>query len=201
MGKLSYIYGTMNSAKTTAALTSEHCYRENGRKTIILKPNTDIRDGKYGHLEFGPIKSRLIRTGPKALYLEPTKFSDAADFIKGKDIVFVDEVQFLSKKDVWWLSDIVDGSVTGKSVPVVCYGLKTDAEGNLFEGSEAMLAVADELEERRSVCSFCGKRATMHIRTSGEVGLVGAEGCEGNGITYKSVCRSCFKKYQKGLLK
>ena len=79
-------------------------------------------------------------------------------------------------------------------MPVLAYGLKTTAEGDLFEGSARLLALADEIEIMISVCSFCGRRASHHVRISGGERLAGNAGVEGNGVTYKACCRKCFKK-------
>lgn len=189
----------MDAAKTSLLLMSQHAYEDKGRKTFILKPCTDVRglDKPIEHMHFGPIVSRLIKGDTQALYLEPGHWRDAEDLIKDAWAVYVDEVQFCSTEDIWWLSDLVDN----KNIPVMAYGLKTTSDGKLFEGSAALLAIADEMEERRSVCSFCGKRANMHVCTSGQGGAIGSAGCEGNGVTYKSVCRRCFKKFQNGEIK
>ena len=86
----------------------------------------------------------------------------------------------------WWVDEY--------NVPVLAYGLKTTAEGDLFDGSARLLALADEIEIMISVCSFCGRRASHHVRISGGERLAGNAGVEGNGVTYKACCRKCFKK-------
>lgn len=190
MSSLTFVYGCMNAAKTSILLMSHHACKETNKKPIILKPTIDIRDGRFHHLEFGKIKSRLIDSGTKALYLEPGRFYESEMLVEDKDIVFVDEAQFLTKEDVWFLSDVVDNL----KKEVIVYGLKTNAEGELFEGSSALLAMADELEECRGICK-CGRRATHHIRLSGGAGLIGEAGVESEDVKYESVCRRCFKEF------
>lgn len=192
MAKLSFIYGPMNSSKSMRSIGLRHSYFEKGKKAIIVKPTTDTRCGKYKHLEEGITTSRAILQGAPALFCDPDRF-DELD-IKGMnlDALIVDEAQFLSKKDVWTLSKVVDTL----NIPVIAFGLKTTAEGDLFEGSAALLAMADELEEARGICK-CGKRATHHVRVSGGKYLVGNAGCESEDVKYESVCRRCFMKFMK----
>ena len=205
MSKLSFIYGPMNCGKSSRLLMTAHTYESSGKKPLIIKPTTDTRDGVFTHGSWGVIKSRFIKEGPRALYLAPGKWRDLTDIlpsISSFDAFLVDEVQFLQEDDIWFLSDIVDGVCPTKQNienfqkfgrPVICYGLKTTAEGKLFDGSATLIAIADELEESRGVCK-CGKRATMHVRLCGGKCLIGEAGVESDNVKYESVCRRCFKK-------
>ena len=205
MSKLSFIYGPMNCGKSSRLLMTAHTYESSGKKPLLLKPTTDTRDGVFKHGDWGIIKSRFIKEGPRALYLEPGHWRDLINILPSLthfDAVLVDEVQFLQEDDIWFLSDIVDGACTVSNNhehfkrfgrPVICYGLKTTAEGKLFDGSAALLAIADELEESRGVCK-CGKRATMHVRLCGGKCLIGEAGVESDSVRYESVCRRFFKK-------
>lgn len=128
------------------------------------------------------------------MFLESDRFNELENFVdlNTVDVVLVDEAQFLTKQDVWFLSQIVDDN----GISVMAYGLKTNANGELFEGSEALLTLADELEECRGICK-CGRRATHHIRLSGGSDLTGEAGVESEDVKYESVCRKCFKKFIK----
>lgn len=191
MSKLHFITATMGAGKSTQLLAKNYNYLENGKKTLILKPTTDTREGSYGHLEWGKTYSRPMKDGAECLFLDPGKFQEGLSEIRGKDIVFIDEAQFLTRDDVMLLTEIPDEM----DIPVLAYGLKTTAEGDLFEGSAALLAMADEIEIMISVCSFCGRRASHHVRISGGKRLIGNAGVEGNGVVYKACCRRCFKKF------
>lgn len=196
MSKLYFITGTMGSGKSTQLLSKEYNYRENNKKPLIIKPTTDVRNGVYSHGEFGKTFSRPIKQGADCLFLEPNRFEDLKNIIdiKSYDILFVDESQFLTRKDVLFLTTIPDYL----NVPVLAYGLKTTAEGDLFEGSATLLAMADEIEIMISTCCFCGRRASHHVRISGGKYLKGDGGCESEDVKYKAVCRKCFIKYIDG---
>ncbi len=191
MSKLYFVTGTMSSGKSTQLIAKDYNYRENGKKTIILKPTTDTRNGTYHHFEMGKTFSRPMKEGADCLFLDAGRFDELGlETVKDKDIVFVDEAQFLTQSDVDFLASIPDEL----DIPVLAYGLKTTAEGDLFEGSARLLALADEIEIMISVCSFCGRRASHHVRISGGELLAGNAGVEGNGVAYKACCRRCFKK-------
>ena len=196
MSKLFFITGTMGAAKSTNLIAKDYNYRENGKKTIILKPTTDTRNGTYHHFEMGKTFSRPMKEGADCLFLDAGRFDELGlEAVKDKDIVFVDEAQFLTQSDVDFLASIPDEL----DIPVLAYGLKTTAEGDLFEGSARLLALADEIEIMISVCSFCGRRASHHVRISGGERLAGNAGVEGNGVAYKACCRKCFKKITEGI--
>ncbi len=183
MAKLYFHYSTMNAGKSTILLQASHNYRERGMETYLLTADLDRRAGQ------GRIKSR-IGFG-----------DDAATFSPGDDLferlklrqargpiacVFVDEAQFLGKEQVRQLARAVDDL----GVPVMCYGLRVDFRGELFPGSAALLALADEMREVRTIC-HCGKKATMVVR-QGPDGTVLREGDQvqiGGNETYVSLCR------------
>ncbi|WPK29012.1 thymidine kinase [Escherichia phage vB_EcoP_EP32B] len=165
------------------SLTAAHNYKERGMGVLVLKPAIDTRDSK------GEIVSRIgIRQDANII----TKDMDIFEFYKWaaaqKDIhcVFVDEAQFLTTEKVYQLSRIVDVY----NVPVMAYGLRTDFKGNLFEGSQALMAIADKLVELKGVC-HCGKKATMVARVT-EDGLPITDGSQieiGDTDRYVSLCR------------
>ncbi|EEU1769008.1 thymidine kinase [Shigella phage ESh27] len=183
MASLIFTYAAMNAGKSASLLTAAHNYKERGMGVLVLKPDIDTRDSK------GEIVSRIgIRQDANII----TKDMDIFEFYKWaaaqKDIhcVFVDEAQFLTTEKVYQLSRIVDVY----NVPVMAYGLRTDFKGNLFEGSQALMAIADKLVELKGVC-HCGKKATMVARVT-EDGLPITDGGQieiGDTDRYVSLCR------------
>ncbi|WP_172298381.1 thymidine kinase [Pseudoruegeria sp. HB172150] len=188
MAKLYFHYSTMNAGKSTILLQASHNYRERGMRTYLLTARFDRRAGE------GRIASR-IGIGEEAdtfdesddLYakIEQRLVADAIA------CVFVDEAQFLSKNQVWQLARAVDDL----KVPVMCYGLRVDFRGELFPGSAALLALADEMREVRTIC-HCGKKATMVVRNGpdGKALRDGAQVQIGGNETYVSLCRRHWRK-------
>ncbi len=183
MAKLYFHYSTMNAGKSTVLLQAAHNYRERGMETYLLTAAFDDRGGK------GRISSR-IGIGEEADTFAPGE--DLFDKIAARlecgrvACVFVDEAQFLSKVQVWQLARAVDDL----AVPVMCYGLRVDFRGELFPGSAALLALADEMREVRTIC-HCGRKATMVVR-QGADGAVLRDGAQvqiGGNETYVSLCR------------
>jgi thymidine kinase len=193
VAKLYFYYSTMNAGKTTTLLQSAYNYHERGMRTLILTPKLDTRAGE------GVVASRI---GLKALAKTFTREDDLAGVVrqeiaaKGKiDCVLVDEAQFLSKAQVWQLSDVVDTL----GIPVLAYGLRTDFKGELFEGSQYLLAWADNLVELKTIC-HSGRKATMVVRVDGH-GRAVTEGPQvevGGNERYVSVSRPEFKKIMAG---
>lgn len=183
MAKLYFHYSTMNAGKSTALLQASHNYREGGMHTYLMTANVDRRAGQ------GRIASR-IGIGEDADTFTPeddmqTKI--ATRLAQGPvACVFIDEAQFLTKAQVWQLARAVDDL----GVPVMCYGLRVDFQGNLFPGSAALLAWADEMREVRTIC-HCGKKATMVIRRGpdGQALRDGEQVQIGGNETYVSLCR------------
>ncbi|MEP7042777.1 MAG: thymidine kinase [Dokdonella sp.] len=193
MAKLYFYYSAMNAGKTTTLLQSAYNYRERGMRTLILTPQLDTRAGA------GVVASRI---GLRADAQRFTRSDDLLGLTKADigqhgplDCVLVDEAQFLSKTQVWQLSDVVD--VLG--VPVLAYGLRTDFRGELFEGSQYLLAWADNLIEIKTIC-HTGKKATMVVRVD-ERGHAVTDGPQveiGGNERYVSVSRAEFKKIMAG---
>ena len=161
MAKLYFYYSAMNAGKTTTLLQSAHNYRERGMRVARLTPKLDFRAGS------GTVASRI------GLQAEGIAFAREDDLQRTvtADIaahgplhcVLVDEAQFLTKPQVWQLSEVVDAL----RIPVLCYGLRTDFRGELFEGSQYLLAWADELVEIKTIC-HSGKKATMNLRVDAQ---------------------------------
>lgn len=183
MAKLYFHYSTMNAGKSTVLLQAAHNYRERGMETYLLTAAFDDRGGK------GRISSR-IGIGEEADTFAPDEdlFRKIEARLEAGAVacVFVDEAQFLSKGQVWQLARAVDDL----AVPVMCYGLRVDFRGELFPGSAALLALADEMREVRTIC-HCGRKATMVVR-QGADGVVLRDGAQvqiGGNETYVSLCR------------
>lgn len=188
MAKLSFRYSSMNSGKSTQLLQIAHNYEELGGEILIIKPALDTRDNTY-------IKSR-IGLGREA-HLLSKKEDNLFEFVKKYETklncILIDEAQFLTKEQVWQLTDVADIL----DIPVIAFGLRTDFQGQLFEGSEWLLAWADEVEEVQtiSVC-HCGKKARFVLRVddNGNVIEDGEQVVCGGNERYISVCRKHFKE-------
>jgi thymidine kinase len=183
MAKLYFHYSTMNAGKSTSLLQASHNYREGGMVTYLITAQFDHRAGE------GRIASR-IGIGEAADTFAPEE--DMFEKLKSRfeigpvACVFIDEAQFLSKSQVWQLARAVDDL----GVPVMAYGLRVDFQGNLFPGSAALLAWADEMREVRTIC-HCGKKATMVVRKGpdGRALKDGEQVVIGGNETYVSLCR------------
>ncbi|MFK3648255.1 thymidine kinase [Lysobacter enzymogenes] len=193
MAKLYFYYSAMNAGKTTTLLQSAHNYRERGMRTAILTPRLDHRAGT------GVVASRIgLRAEGQAFDrdqdLEALIRADIAAH-GALHCVLVDEAQFLTRSQVWQLSEVVDDL----RIPVLCYGLRTDFRGELFEGSQYLLAWADELSEIKTIC-HSGKKATMTLRVD-EAGRAVHDGPQveiGGNERYISVSRKEYKKVMRG---
>lgn len=181
MAKLYFHYSTMNAGKSTLLLQASYNYRERGMATLLLTAALDSRAGP------GRIASR-IGIAEDALGFEPETdlFALIAAQGRGCACIFVDEAQFLTADQVWQLARVADDL----GQPVMCYGLRVDFRGNLFPGSAALLALADDLREVRTIC-HCGRKATMVIRRDAEGRTIteGAQVQVGGNETYVSLCR------------
>lgn len=187
MAKLFFYYSTMNAGKSTNLLQSSYNYRERGMNTLVFSPEIDDRFG------VGKISSRI------GLQADSIAFSPSVNLFrsiqkehakKTVHCVLVDESQFLTRQQVRQLSDVCDDL----DIPVIAYGLRTDFQGNLFEGSQHLMAWADTLNEIKTIC-HCGRKATMVLRIDGS-GKPVREGEQiqiGGNERYVSVCRKHFK--------
>lgn len=188
MSKVYFYYSAMNAGKSTMLLQSSYNYRERGMRTVLLTPEVDNRD------KVGWIDSRI------GLRAEATPFSPIDDLLsvvrenhdrQPVDCVLVDEAQFLTQKQVGQLCDVADKL----KIPVLAYGLRTDFRGELFEGSQYLLAWADSLSEIKTIC-HCGRKATMVLRLDSEGNAVheGSQVEVGGNERYLSVCRLHHKE-------
>ena len=185
MAKLYFYHGAMGSSKTANALMTEYNYRERGQKALLAKTNTDTRDG------VNKIRSRIGLEKECILLSDLCSMSE--EELKIYDAVVIDEIQFATEKQIDFLAHIVDDL----NIPVLCYGLRTDFQLHLFEGSRRLLELADEIKEVKTVC-WCGKKAICNARYN-ENGIVreGSQVLLGANDEYVALCR---KHYMEGKL-
>ena len=187
MAKLYFYYSAMNAGKTTVLLQSAHNYRERGMYPLLFTPRLDDR---YG---VGVIRSRIGLEAAAVIFDRDDDLFEAVQAeLKQRNVhcVLVDEAQFLSRDQVFQLTEIVDRL----NIPVLAFGLRTDFQGELFEGSRHLLAWADQLEELKTIC-HTGRKATMVVRVD-ENGYAIREGSQveiGGNERYVSVSRREFK--------
>ena len=182
MAKLYFRYGVMGSSKSANALMVRYNYEERGQEALMVKPDIDQREGT------AIVNSRIGLTYPCIWFNELHRM--APEKIQSYQCIIVDEAQFLSREEVAFLTEIVDDL----KVPVICYGLRADFKGDLFPGSEALLAWADIIEEVKTIC-WCGKKATCNARFD-EHGTVIKEGAQvvlGANDKYIGLCRKHWK--------
>jgi len=188
MAKLYFYYSSMNAGKSTVLLQSSYNYRECGMNTLVFTPEIDTRYGE------GKVTSRI------GLQADAVPFSHLDNLFEitreaheenPVHCVLVDEAQFLMKRQVRQLSDVADRL----DIPVLTYGLRTDFQGNLFEGSMHLLAWADNLVEIKTIC-HCGRKATMVLRLDDQGNPVrhGDQVKIGGNERYMPVCRKHFKE-------
>ena len=183
MAKLYFSYSAMNAGKTTILLQASHNYNERGMNTLLLTAQLDHRAGE------GVIASRIGLSSKAFTFSAASKLYDLIkeqNQIKELSCILVDEAQFLTDEQVWQLAKVADRL----NIPVMCYGLRTDFQGELFPGSARLLALADNVREIRTIC-HCGKKATMVVRQT-EDGQIVQEGEQieiGGNDKYISLCR------------
>lgn len=190
MAQLFFKYGCMNSGKSIELLKIAHNYEEQGKKVMVLTSALDNRSG------VGAVSSRIgigrpaipISREDNILQIINAALSKTT-FVDGQAVwpecILVDEAQFLTAQQITDLATVVDA----QNVPVICFGLKTDFQGRLFEGSKALFEMADKLEEIKTVCLWCGHKATMNLRTNNGKPVYDGEQVQIGDQEYLSVCR------------
>ncbi|WP_249960784.1 thymidine kinase [Histophilus somni] len=188
MAKLYFYYSTMNAGKSTTLLQSDYNYRERNMNTLVYTAAIDDRFGK------GKVSSRIgIHRQANLFHKDTDLFTEIALHIKQQKLhcILIDEAQFLTKAQVYQLSNVVDEL----NIPVLCYGLRTDFQAELFEGSKYLLAWADQLDELKTIC-YCGRKANFVLRLN-EQGKAVKDGEQiqiGGNDSYMSVCRKHYKE-------
>ncbi|WP_127585504.1 thymidine kinase [Paenibacillus koleovorans] len=187
MAKLYFRYGAMNSGKSIEVLRTAHNYEEQGKSVMVFTPAIDNRYGK------GQVTSRIGIQKPATVLAEGTDIFGLVQQ-QAPDCILVDEAQFLNKKQVEALCEVVDEL----GIPVIAYGLRADFRGQLFEGSYHFLALADQIEEVKTVCWHCRRKATMNMRLNNGIPVFeGAQIMIGGNESYLPVCRQCYSKARK----
>jgi thymidine kinase len=182
MAKLYFRYGAMGSSKTANALMVKFNYEEKNQNVVLLKPAADTRDAE--------VVSRIGLKSPVKLISSNENVYDIVNQGIPVNCVIVDEAQFLTKDQVYQLTELVDK----QNIPVICYGLRGDFQGKLFPGSEALLALSDTIEEVKMIC-WCGKKALMNMRISnGKAIFEGEQVYLGGNESYTAVCRKHWKE-------
>jgi thymidine kinase len=187
MAQLYFRYGQMNASKSMQLLTVAHNYEESGKSPLLLTPSIDNR---YG---IGKITSRVGIQKEATIINRETNILTLIMKITPKiDCILIDEAQFLTEEQVLQLTIIADMH----NIPIIAYGLKNDYRNQLFEGSKALLVFADKIEEIKTICKYCNKKATMILKTKDEKPVYQGEQIEiGGNDLYTSVCR---KHYYNG---
>lgn len=186
MKKLYFKYGAMGSSKSANALMTAFNYRQKGYNVLLLKPALDTRE------KTPIIRSRIGLSHPCYTFERKTNLFEFVKQFDGIQIVIVDEVQFCTKEQIDELKQL-----TMDDFVVLCYGLKTNFRGELFEGSKRLFEIAESLQEIKSVCR-CGKKATMNARfVDGKVVTSGAEIEIGGDEKYEGMCYECYIESQR----
>ena len=183
MAKLYFKYGSMGSSKTAQALITKYNYEENGMRIWLVKPSADKRDGEV------VLRSRVGLEAP-AQVISPEE--DVCELYRNRDkvdVIIVDECQFMTRAQIDQLREIVDT----ENIPVLCFGLRTDFQSKLFDGSHRLFEIADTLTEIKAICD-CGAKATVNARIDGE-GYIVTEGAQlllGGNDRYIAMCHKCW---------
>ena len=188
MAKLYFKFGAMGCSKTAQALITKFNYEERGMKVLLLKPSVDVRDGEE------IVKSRIGLTAKAVVVNDKEDLYKAyEEKYRDRDVIIVDECQFLTPEQVDELGQIV----IDFNVPVLCFGLRTDFLTHLFPGSRRLFEIAESITEIKSVCK-CGAKATVNARLDddGNVVYSGEQVCLGGHDRYVAMCRKCCLKKQ-----
>ncbi len=188
MAKLYFYYSSMNAGKSTTLLQSSYNYQERGMNTLVYTAAIDDRFG------VGKVSSRIGISQEALLFNSDSNlFEEIEQYVKKEALhcVLIDEAQFLNKAQVYQLTEVVDKL----NIPVLCYGLRTDFQSELFEGSRYLLSWADQLKELKTIC-YCGSKANFVIRMNekGEAITQGAQIQIGGNDSYLAVCRRHYKE-------
>ena len=181
--KMYFYYGVMGSSKTASALMKKFSFEEKNRKVVLLKPSIDNRDGKT------IVKSRMGLFCEAITVTPQGSITEALRRLEAFDVIIVDEAQFLTAPQVDELRRLTDSGVM-----VMCYGLKTDYMGKLFEGSQRLIELSDSIREIQSMCK-CGRKAIINARYNGDKIIYDGEQIDiGGNDKYIALCHQCWEK-------
>lgn len=188
MAKLYFRYGTVNSAKTLNLLAVAHNYRQQGKRVLIVKPAVDTRWGQDW------ITSRAGPKMPADIVCDASSVI-AQNELDGVSCVLVDEAQFLSLFVIQQLADVAHGK---PNIPVICYGLRTDFRAKLFPAAAKLFELADTIEEVKTTCQFCAKKAIFNLKLADGVPTLAGPSIElGAEETYLPSCAPCYYRKHK----
>lgn len=184
MAQLFFRYGAMNSGKTIEILKVAHNYEEQGKSVLIFTSGLDNRDG------VGTVASRIgMKRDAEPIFADTDVFAKVAAMNPDASAVLIDEAQFLTRDNVLQLTRVVDEL----HIPVMAFGLKNDFQNHLFEGTEALLIFADKIEEIKTICWFCNRKASMNLRVNdGQPVYEGEQVQIGGNESYYPVCREHY---------
>jgi thymidine kinase len=188
MAKLYFYYSSMNAGKSTALLQSSYNYQERGMNTLVLAPKLDDR------YKVGTVTSRIgLQAEATVFETQDNLYEITSQAMEQEPIhcVLIDEAQFLTREQVFQISEVTDNL----NVPVLAYGIRTDFQGEPFEGSKYLLAWSDNLKELKAIC-HCGSKATMVLRQDEDGNAIteGSQVAIGGNDLYISVCHKHFKE-------
>jgi thymidine kinase len=182
MAKLYFRHGTVGSAKTLNLLAVAHNYMQQNKRAFIIKPELDVRFGRdVVHSRAGVEKKADLLVGP-GTRLDPAR-------LEGVDCILVDEAQFISGDLVDQLREVT----RDPGIPVICYGLRTDFRTHLFEGARRLMEVADSIEEIKTTCAFCNRKAIFNLKLADGVPTVAGPSIDlGTEEKYLPACANCY---------
>ena len=185
MAKLYFKYGAMGSSKTAQALITKYNYEENDLKVWLIKPSADVRDGA------SILRSRIGLEAEVEIIPPEADISELFSRRGKRDVIIVDECQFLTPEQIDQLRRIVDDC----GIPVMCFGLRTDFQTKLFPGSLRLMEIADTIQEIKTICD-CGAKATVNARidSQGHIVTQGAQVFLGGNDSYIAMCHKCYVK-------
>jgi len=182
MAKLYFRHGTVGSAKTLNLLAVAHNYQQQGKKVLIMKPELDVRFGAWS------VKSRAGLEKKADLLLKPDS-TIPVETCENMDCILVDEAQFLSPSIIAQLRDLA----THHRVPVICYGLRSDFKTNLFPGARRLMELADSIEEVKTTCAFCNRKAIFNLKFKDGVPTMEGPSVDlGAEEKYLPTCSRCY---------
>lgn len=184
MAQLFFRYGAMNAGKSIEVLKVAHNYEEQGKQVLLMTSSLDTRNGQ------GQIASRIgLSRKAMALQADTNIYTVVQNQCPQAACILIDEAQFLTVDQVKQAAAVVDEL----GIPVMAFGLKNDSQNHLFAGSEALLIYADKIEEMKTICWFCRKKATMNLRiTNGQADYGGEQIQIGGNESYYPVCRKHY---------